>query len=116
MVMNLRERGEEYRRSGGRQPPHTMRPADYALVRGGKRPQYIPPIAMRISADLCSEVNGKGNDPKWTGRRGRKREFRRKGTALLLSPRQAMLGEQAGMGVVKQSPCLSGHIASYHYI
>ncbi|CAL8332882.1 unnamed protein product [Boreogadus saida] len=90
-----RERGEEYRRSGGRQPPRTMRPADYALVSGGKRPQYIAPIAMRISADLCSEVNGEGNDPEVDGPKRQEARVQEEGHGLLLSPRQANKPEWA---------------------
>ena len=71
-----------------------MRQADYALVSGGKRPQYI---AMRISADLCSEVSGKGNDPEVE-------RVQEEGHGLFLSTRQTMIGERAGEGVVKQKP------------
>ncbi|CAL8269090.1 unnamed protein product [Arctogadus glacialis] len=85
----------------GRQLPRTMRQGDYALVSGGKRPQYIAPIAMRISADLCSEVSGEGNDPEVDGPKRQEARVQEEGHGLLLSPRQAMIGERAGEGVVK---------------
>ncbi|CAL8335307.1 unnamed protein product [Boreogadus saida] len=70
---------------------------------------------MQRCAYLCSEVNGEGNDLEVDGPKRQEARVQEEGHGLLLSPRQAMLGEQAGMGVVKQSLCLSGHIASYHY-
>ena len=72
-----------------------MRQADYALVSGGKRPQYIAPIAMRISADLCSEVSGEGNNPETNGPKrqeargqeeGQEARGQEEGHSLLLSP------------------------------
>ncbi|CAL8289440.1 unnamed protein product [Boreogadus saida] len=81
-----------------------MRQADYTLVSGGKRPQYIAPIAMRISADLCSEESGEGNDPEVDGPKRQEARVQEEGHGLPLSPRQAMIGERAGEGVVKQKP------------
>ena len=57
---------------------------------------------MRRCAYLCSEVSGEGNDPEMDGPKRQEARVQEEGHGLLLSPRQAMIGERAGEGVVKQ--------------
>ncbi|CAL8266895.1 unnamed protein product [Boreogadus saida] len=59
---------------------------------------------MQRCAYLCSEVNGEGNDPEVDGPKRQEARVQEEGHGLLLSPRQAMIGERAGVGVVKQKP------------
>ncbi|CAL8331684.1 unnamed protein product [Arctogadus glacialis] len=59
---------------------------------------------MRRCAYLCSEVSVDGNDPEVDGPKRQEARVQEEGHGLLLSPRQAMIGERAGEGVVKQKP------------
>ena len=52
---------------------------------------------------------------KWTGRRGRKREFRRKGTAYFYPLDKQWLANGPEWAWCKRSLCPNSRIASYHY-
>ncbi|CAL8383683.1 unnamed protein product [Arctogadus glacialis] len=60
--------------------------------------------SMRRCAYLCSEVSGEGNDPEVDVPKRQEARVQEEGHGLLLSPRQAMISERAGEGVVKQKP------------
>ena len=60
--------------------------------------------SMWRCAYLCSEVSVDGNDPEVDGPKRQEARVQEEGHGLLLSPRQAMIGERAGEGVVKQKP------------
>ena len=49
-------------------------------------------------------MSGEGNDPEVDGPKRQEARVQEEGHGLLLSPRQAMIGERAGEGVVKQKP------------